>query len=70
MWSVDSRDWVLKNESRIVNTVCESALTSQFGAIILFHDFINDTVDALPKIIESIKASGKKIVGIGDCIGQ
>jgi len=61
LWSVDTRDWTRPGTGRIVRT----ALTGLSpGAIILLHDGGGDrseTVQALPSIIEGIRAAGYRL---------
>ncbi len=64
-WNIDSLDW--KDPSRedmverIENNLCE-------GSIILLHNGAKNTPEALPMIIEAIKAQGYKIVPISELI--
>jgi peptidoglycan/xylan/chitin deacetylase (PgdA/CDA1 family) len=64
LWSVDTRDWTRPGTTRIVR----SALTDLSpGAIILLHDGGGDrseTVQALPSIIEGIRAAGYRFAPI------
>lgn len=64
-WNIDSLDW--KDPSpqemvtRIENNLCE-------GSIILLHNGAKNTPEALPLIIEAIKAQGYKIVPISQIL--
>ncbi len=66
-WNIDSLDW--KDPSpqdmvtRIENNLCE-------GSIILLHNGAKNTPEALPLIIEAIKAQGYKIVPISELLPQ
>ncbi len=55
MWSIDPRDWSQPGVSVIVQRVVSAAAP---GANILLHSNHKQTVDALPSIIESLKAKG------------
>lgn len=65
LWSVDSRDWVTPVPQEIRHNV-ES--TAQAGAIILLHDVHPQTVQALPGIIEVLKAKGYGFVTVPEMI--
>lgn len=65
LWSVDSRDWVNQGPREIRHNV---ERTSQPGAIILLHDVHPQTVEALPGIIESLKARGYGFVTVPEII--
>ncbi len=55
LWSVDPRDWQDRNAS----TVCSRVLaTTRNGSIILIHDIHTTTVDAVPCIIDNLRAQG------------
>lgn len=53
-WNLDSSDWKLRNPSVLLDNV-KRVLDSQKGGIILFHDIQEQTVIALPHVIEEIK---------------
>ncbi len=55
LWSVDPRDWAQPGSGVITQRVL-SGLTP--GAVILLHVLHQQTVDALPSIIEGIRARG------------
>ena len=64
-WNIDSLDWKDPTPqdmvSRIENKLCE-------GSIILLHNGAKNTPEALPLIIEAIKAQGYKIVPISELL--
>lgn len=64
-WNIDSLDWKDPSISRIVHN-CTDKLAP--GSIILLHNGATNTPNALPKIIEAIKAKGYKIVPISKLI--
>lgn len=64
-WNIDSLDWKDPSISRIVYN-CTDMLSP--GSIILLHNGATNTPNALPKIIEGIKAKGYKIVPISKLI--
>ena len=51
----------------MVKTVCEHK-NLQNGSIILMHNGAKHTAEALPKVIEGLKAKGYKIVPISELI--
>jgi peptidoglycan-N-acetylglucosamine deacetylase len=64
LWTVDTSDYRLPGTDSIINTVVSGA---QPGAIFLLHDAGGnraETVAALPKIIESLRARGYKFVTV------
>lgn len=55
MWSVDPRDWAKPGAGAIKNRVLSGVGP---GAVVLLHVLNQQTVDALPGIIEGIRAAG------------
>lgn len=60
-WNIDSLDWKDPSVDQIVQN-CTSKLEP--GSIILLHNGATNTPEALPKVIEAIRAQGYKIVPI------
>ncbi|MHC5216792.1 polysaccharide deacetylase family protein [Enterococcus sp. LJL128] len=60
-WSVDSEDWKSKNQDKIVKRIKE---TSFDRSIILMHDIYEETVDAVPKVIDELRAEGYEIIPV------
>ena len=55
LWSVDPRDWADRNAA----VVCERVLSATVdGSIVLIHDIHATTVEAVPCIIDGLKARG------------
>lgn len=54
-WSVDPRDWAQPGSSVITQRVLGG---SQSGAVVLLHVLHQQTVDALPAIIQGLRAQG------------
>ncbi len=52
-WNVDGNDWKEKNPKRLVDTIINQ---TRSGSIILLHDIKEDTVQALPLIIKTLKS--------------
>lgn len=66
-WDVDSLDWKDYGVDSIVKTVTEHK-NLQNGSIILMHNGAKYTAEALPKVIEGLKAKGYEIVPISKLI--
>lgn len=63
LWSVDPRDW----QDRDASVVCSRVVNATFdGAIILVHDIHATTVDAVPCIIDSLKAQGYEFLTVSE----
>jgi len=60
-WSVDSLDWKKVTPDQIADRVLGRAHP---GAIVLFHNNAESTPAALPRIIETLKARGYRIVPV------
>ena len=54
LWTVDSRDWA----GASVDEIVAAADTLQPGGIILEHDWAQNSIDALPIIVEHLRARG------------
>ncbi len=54
-WDVDSLDWKDLSADEIANRVLSKV---QSGSIVLFHNAAKHTPEALPRIIQSLKADG------------
>ena len=55
MWSIDTRDWARPGSSVITRRVLDN---THGGAVVLLHVLNQQTVAALPSIIEGIRAQG------------
>lgn len=63
LWSIDPRDWADRNASVVCNRVVGAA---RDGAIILVHDIHATTVDAVPCIIDSLRAQGYEFLTVSE----
>lgn len=63
LWSVDPRDWADRNASVVCNRVLSSTVD---GSIVLVHDIYSTTVDAVPCIIDGLKARGFKFLTVSE----
>lgn len=59
MWSLDSQDWRHHSETEIFETVTADA---EPGSIVLMHDVLPDTVDALPEILDYFAENDYELV--------
>jgi peptidoglycan/xylan/chitin deacetylase (PgdA/CDA1 family) len=64
MWSIDTIDWRREGAQVITNRVLKNPHN---GAIILMHP-VEDTVEALPTIIDELKARGFEIGKVSDVL--
>lgn len=63
LWSVDPRDWQYRDAA----TVCNNVVSGTFdGAVILVHDIHASTVDAVPCIIDTLKARGYEFLTVSE----
>ena len=65
-WNLDSTDWELKNAEATKEKVLNSAFN---GAIILLHDIHQTSVDAVPGIIDGLRAKGYEFVSLEQMLG-
>jgi peptidoglycan/xylan/chitin deacetylase (PgdA/CDA1 family) len=54
LWTVDSRDWAGATTAEIV----AAAATLQPGGIILMHDWVQASIDAVPQIVSDLRDRG------------
>ncbi len=65
MWSLDPRDWQNRNAITVSNRILGQA---KQGAIILAHDIHKSTIDAMPTVLDGLKARGYKFVTVSELI--
>ncbi|MEN9207109.1 MAG: polysaccharide deacetylase family protein [Gloeomargarita sp. GMQP_bins_14] len=65
MWDVDTRDWQHRNPQRIVQIVQQQARP---GSIILMHDILATTADALAAVIATLRAKNLELVTVGQLL--
>lgn len=63
LWSVDPRDWEVRNAAAVRARVVNS---TQDGSIILLHDVHATTVDAVAGIIDDLHARGYEFVTVSE----
>ncbi len=66
-WNIDSLDWKNPSPDEMVSRIREKLVP---GSIILLHNGAQNTPDALPRIIEAIRAEGYKIVPVSQIIPE
>jgi peptidoglycan/xylan/chitin deacetylase (PgdA/CDA1 family) len=64
-WDIDTRDWE-KPSAELVTT---RALEARNGSIILMHATYANTPEALPQIIEGLRARGFELVSLDEMLG-
>ena len=64
-WDVDSRDWKNKTAGEMVESVTKNI---RRGSIVLFHSGKENTLEALPQILEILKNGGYEFVKVSDLI--
>ena len=64
-WDVDSLDWKLLSVDEMYNRVTEKV---QNGSIILFHNGVENTPEALDKILTKLEKDGYKFVTVSELI--
>ncbi|MEV3978927.1 polysaccharide deacetylase family protein [Nonomuraea sp. NPDC049758] len=67
LWTAGSHDWDTRNVEAIKKKTLEVA---ERDGIILMHDWVKQTVDAMPSIVKSLQAKGYQLVTVSDVIKQ
>ena len=65
LWSVDSADWKVRNKAKILDTV-ETKVTN--GSIVLFHDRIQQTLEAIDELIPWLLDQGYELVTVTELL--
>ena len=66
LWDVDTQDW----QSRDSDKVADHALThSETGSVVLFHDVHEQSVEAVPEVLEGLHEQGYHFVTVTDLFG-
>lgn len=66
LWDVDPRDWERPSPGAIIDRVLGAATP---GSIILMHDWVPETVQALPAILEGLGGQGLAVVSVSGLLG-
>lgn len=67
LWSVDPRDWDIKDSDQIYSRVITA---NHNGAIILLHDIYPATIDSVEPIIKYLQDSGYSLVTVNTLLGD
>ena len=62
-WSIDSLDWKYRDAAKTIEHIKENAHN---GGILLMHDIHEESVEALPTIIEYLQAEGYELVTVDE----
>jgi peptidoglycan/xylan/chitin deacetylase (PgdA/CDA1 family) len=65
LWSVDTRDWQVRDPDKIVQHVRTVAGT---GSVLLMHSTYPSTLSALPRVIKELRAKGCQFVTLSEWI--
>lgn len=63
LWTVDTRDWKVRNADKIVQQIKNGAST---GSVFLMHSTYASTVEALPRVIAELRAKGCEFVTLSE----
>jgi peptidoglycan-N-acetylglucosamine deacetylase len=66
LWSVDPNDWKDKDRNTVLQRVVGN---TKPGSIVLMHDIYGSTADAVPEIIDELKAKGYCFQTVSDLLG-
>ena len=64
-WSVDSIDWQEPDPDTIINRIMEG---TQSGSILLFHNDLENTAQALPELLTALKQKGFVFSRVSDMV--
>jgi peptidoglycan-N-acetylglucosamine deacetylase len=67
LWSVDPQDWRTPGVHSIVNTILSQ---TRPGSVILLHDLKQQTVDALPYVLDGLMKRNFEFINISGFLGQ
>ena len=67
MWSVDPQDWRVRSSRAIAKAVLNQATP---GAIVVLHDPLTATSNALPTILRELGAQGYHFVTVSELLGE
>ncbi|MEU8105397.1 polysaccharide deacetylase family protein [Nonomuraea muscovyensis] len=65
LWTAGSRDWDTKNAEAIKKATLEVA---ERDGIILMHDWVKQTVEAMPSIVKTLQGRGYHLVKVSDIV--
>lgn len=62
-WSIDPKDWKVKNADKVYNTVISKV---KDGDIVLFHDIYSTSVDAAIRVVDTLSRQGYSFVTLDE----
>ena len=65
LWSVDSADWKVRNRTKILDTGKTKIAN---GSIVLFHDRIQQTLEAIDELIPWLLDQGYELVTVSELL--
>jgi peptidoglycan/xylan/chitin deacetylase (PgdA/CDA1 family) len=65
LWTGGSRDWESKDVEKIKK---QTLAVAKGNSIVLMHDWVKQTVDAMPSIIKTLQRNGYHLVTVNDII--
>ncbi|MEV8633382.1 polysaccharide deacetylase family protein [Streptosporangium sp. NPDC051023] len=66
LWNGGSRDWATRNEKAIYDEVLKNA---KRDGVILMHDWVEQTVKVMPKLIATLQKQGYHLVSVSSLRG-
>ncbi|WP_326635683.1 polysaccharide deacetylase family protein [Streptosporangium sp. NBC_01755] len=66
LWNGGSRDWATRNEKAIYDEVLKNA---KRDGVILMHDWVEQTVKVMPKLLTALQKQGYHVVAISSLRG-
>ncbi len=67
LWSIDTNDWLYKDEERIYNHIIENISD---GDIVLMHDLYPTTLEALKMVLPVLRQMGYKITTVSELANE
>ena len=65
LWTAGSRDWATKNSAEIKK---QTLAVAKPNGIILMHDWVKQTVDVMPSLVQLLQSRGYTLVKVSDII--
>ncbi|MFI6919702.1 polysaccharide deacetylase family protein [Nonomuraea spiralis] len=66
LWDVDTLDWLHRRPEAVVR----AAATAKAGSIVLMHDIHPTTVEAVPKVLDTLSRKGFTFVTVSELYGR
>jgi len=68
LWSYDSGDWATDDTKSLVARFTSERVEA--GDIVLLHEGQSWTLEALPRIVETLREEGHELVTMGECLAR